>query len=79
MMVSLSLPLSATSGRTKTLLLVGSTEMVVYPLASPEKPIGPHLWPIVFVDEKHYNHWWHRKKNYATYNKHVSLIHPYEE
>jgi hypothetical protein len=56
MMVSLSLPLSATSGRTKTLLLVGSTEMVVYPLASPEKPIGPHLWPIVFVDEKHYNH-----------------------
>jgi hypothetical protein len=50
--------------------------MVVCPLASPKKPTGPHLWPIVFVDEKHYNYWWHGKKNYATYNKDVSLIHP---
>jgi hypothetical protein len=48
-------------------------------LASPEKPIGPHLWPIVSVDEKHYNHWWHEKKNYATYNKHTFLIHQEEE
>jgi hypothetical protein len=49
--------------------------MDVCPLASPEKPTGPHLWPIIPVDEKHYSHWWHEKKNYATYNKHVSLIH----
>jgi hypothetical protein len=27
----------------------------VCPLASPEKPTSPHLWPIVSVDEKHYN------------------------
>jgi hypothetical protein len=46
------------------------------PPVSLEKTIGPHLCPIVHVNEKHYNHWWHGKKNYATYNKHVSLFHP---
>jgi hypothetical protein len=46
------------------------------PITSPKKPTDPHLWLIVSFDEKHYNHWWHGKKNYATYNKHVSLIHP---
>jgi hypothetical protein len=53
--------------------------MVVCLLASPEKPTDPHLWPIVSVDKKHYNHWWHEKKNYATYNKHASLIRQGEE
>jgi hypothetical protein len=53
--------------------------MVVRPLASPEKSIDPHLWSIVYVDEEHYNHWWHGKKNYATCNKHVYLIHLEEE
>jgi hypothetical protein len=77
-MMSLLLPLSAISGRTKiflraiSIVLIGN---VVCPLASPEKPTGPHLWPIVPVDEKHYSHWWHEKMNYATYNKHISLIH----
>jgi hypothetical protein len=34
----------------------------VCPLASPRKPTGPHLRPIISVDEKHYNHWWHGKR-----------------
>jgi hypothetical protein len=79
MMISLLLLLSAISGQTKTFLHATSivlTGMAVCPLAFPEKPIYPHLWSIVPVDEKHYSHWWHEKKNYATYNKHVSLIHP---
>jgi hypothetical protein len=36
--------------------------MVACPLAFPENSTGPHLWPIVFVDEKHCNHWWHGKR-----------------
>jgi hypothetical protein len=47
----------------------------VCPLTSSEKSSGPYLWPIVSIDEKHYNHWWHGKKDYATCNKNVSLIH----
>jgi hypothetical protein len=79
MTMFLPLPLSATSGRTETFLQVGYIVLTgngcVSTLTSPEKPTDPHLWPIISVDEKHYNHWWHGKKNYATYNKHVSLIH----
>jgi hypothetical protein len=51
----------------------------VCPLASPENSINPPLWPIVSIDRKHYNHWWHGKKNYATCSKHVFLIHLKEE
>jgi hypothetical protein len=80
--ITMSSPLAllATSGRTNTSLrwvLWYWQEMTACPLASPKKPTGLHLWPIVSVDEKHYNHWWHGKNNnYVTYNKHVSLILP---
>jgi hypothetical protein len=60
MMMSLLLPLSAISGRTKIFLHAISIVLTgngCGPLASPEKPIDPHLWPIVPVDEKHYSHW----------------------
>jgi hypothetical protein len=30
--------------------------MVACPLAFPNKSTDPHLWPIVYVDEKRYNH-----------------------
>jgi hypothetical protein len=53
--------------------------MVAYPLASPKNSTDPHLWLIVSVDEKHYNQWWHGKKNYATLSKHISLIYLEEE
>jgi hypothetical protein len=78
MMMSLLLLLSAISGRTKTFSHATSIVLTGNGYVStciPEKPTDPHLWPIVPVNEKHYNHWWHEKKNCATYNKHVSLIH----
>jgi hypothetical protein len=53
--------------------------MVTCALASPENSFDPRLWPIVSIDEKHYNHWCHRKKNYVTCSKHISLIHLEEE
>jgi hypothetical protein len=49
--------------------------MITCPLATNENSIDPHLRPIVSFDEKHYNHWWHGKKNYATYSNHIFLIH----
>jgi hypothetical protein len=36
--------------------------MILCPLASLEKPTDPHLWSIVSIDEKHYNHWWYGKR-----------------
>jgi hypothetical protein len=48
--------------------------MVVCPLASPENTIGPHLWPIVSIFEKRYNHWWHGKNNYAICSKLIFSI-----
>jgi hypothetical protein len=59
MTMFLPLPLSATLGQTKTFLhasYIVLQEMVVCSLASPEKPTDTHLWPIVSVNEKHYNH-----------------------
>jgi hypothetical protein len=53
--------------------------MVQCQFASPEILIDPHLWPIVPIYEKHYNHWWNGKMNYGTCNKHVSLIYIEEE
>jgi hypothetical protein len=53
--------------------------MADYQLASPGNSTDPHLWPIVSADEKHYNHCGMRKKNCATYNKHIHLIHLEEE
>jgi hypothetical protein len=73
------LPLTIISDRTKTFFACEfyCIDMKwLCPLASPEKPIDHRLWPIVSVDEKHYNHWRHGKKSYTTCNKHVSLIHP---
>jgi hypothetical protein len=53
--------------------------MVACPLTFPEKSTNAHLWLIVFVNEKCYNHWWRRKNNYAACSKHVSLTHLDEE
>jgi hypothetical protein len=61
------------------LVLLYGHEMVVCPLASPENSADPHLWQIVSIDEKCYNHLWHAEKNYATCSKHISLIHLEEE
>jgi hypothetical protein len=36
--------------------------MIVCLLASPEKTTDLHLWPIVFIAEKYYNHSWHGKR-----------------
>jgi hypothetical protein len=82
MVMFLPLPSSTTSGRTKIfclLVILNWQEMVVCPLTFPKNSIGPHLWPIVSVDEKRYNHCWHSKKNYSICIKYVSLIHLEEE
>jgi hypothetical protein len=49
-------PLPAELGLFCMLVLLYWQKIVPCLLAFPENATGPHLWPIVSVDEKHYNH-----------------------
>jgi hypothetical protein len=53
--------------------------MDVCQFASPGNSIDSHLWSIVSVNRKHYNHWWHEEKNHAPCNKHIFLVYLEEE
>jgi hypothetical protein len=82
MMTFLLLPLSATYGRTKTLLHASSITLIgngcLFTCIS-RKINRPRLWPIVSIVKKRYNHWCHGKTNYGTCSYHVSLTHLKEE
>jgi hypothetical protein len=65
MTMFLLLPLSSNFGWTKTFLLVSSIILIgngCMPTCISLNSTGPHLWLIVSVDKKRYNHWWHGKR-----------------